>query len=689
MVLNSGAEREHEPVSSAGEGPSEGDKASLMLTPVSADSGEEAVPASGRARARLIAPQPAQIGLPVAVLCLAGVLAAMQATILLLGSDAPPILPALAGAMALVLLGSLPVTGWWVVRRLRTAGAAEEQALRDLLGAGTEACLWWWEPVKDQAWFSERWEEQLGFTPASQDALGSWAARVHPGDRATFKADFDRLVDGWTDTIELGCRLIVSPDRHRWVHIRAVVSRAPDGRAARVAGSVSDVTEQHRAQYTLAHRAFHDPLTGLPNRALFRDRLGNAFARAQADPDYRFAVLHLDIDRFAMINDVLGHRQGDRLLVDIARRLEPCVGPGDTLARYGGDEFTVLLDPLQTPQHAQEVATRLQAAVAVPISAGGRELVLSSTIGTALSDEKYTAPDELIRNAGAAKTQAKADGRAGHALFNSAIHRRMEAAMHLEAELRLAVDRRELQVYYQPIVHAGNERLRGFEALLRWQHDTLGWVSPADFVPLAEQTGLIERIGLFVAEEVCHTMVTWPDQQVTVSVNLSPIQLGSASLVQDLTRVFRESGVDPTRLHFELTETAVMKDEGKSLAVLTALKALGVHLCIDDFGTGHSSLLYLQKFPIDVLKIDRAFVHGMDPERPGIVRTIVDLARSLGMSTVAEGVEEPAQRQALQGLGCDALQGFLFSRAVPEPDARQMLDHAPDWYARVTRDTVE
>ncbi len=661
-----------------------------MLTPVApVRLHDGAAPQDSPNRPASPEPTQASLLLPVTVLSLAGVLAALQSAILLLGTGAPRLLTVVAGAVALVLLGTLPVAGWRILRRLRTAGAVEEQALKDLLGAGTDACLWWWEPAKDEGWFSERWEELLGFTPTTQNALESWARRVHPADRDAFRADFGRLLDGWTDTIEFGCRLVLDADQQRQVRIRAVVSRTPDGRADRVAGSVMDVTDRQKAQSELAHGAFHDPLTGLPNRALFRDRLGHAFARARRDPAYHFAVLHLDIDRFAIINDVLGHREGDKLLVDIARRLELCVQPGDTIARYGGDEFTVLLDPLSSPSRAEEVVALLQAAVSEPVQASGRELVLSATIGMALSDSKYTAPDELIRNAGAAKSSAKAEGGAGHLLFNSAMHRRMEKAMHLEAELRLAVERDELEVHYQPIVEADSARLRGFEALLRWRHESLGWVSPSDFVPLAEQIGLIERIGLFVAEEVCKTVSQWPSPELTVSVNLSPIQLRARSLVSDLARVFEQTGVDPNRLSFELTETAVMKDEVESLAVLTELKDLGVRLCIDDFGTGHSSLLYLHRFPIDVLKIDRAFVLDMDPSRPGIVRTIVDLARSLGMSTVAEGVEQPEQRRVLQGLGCDALQGFLFSEAVPGADAREMLDHQPEWGLDQVIDTGE
>jgi len=589
------------------------------------------------------------------------------------------------GLLGALGLGALPLA---VTRLGGRDAATSDHALRDLMGAGAEACLWTWTPSTGESWFSQRWVQAFGFTPDPTAPIRSWAVRLHPADRAGFDAEIKQVMAGNTDHLEHVHRLLVRPDRHRWVRVRAAVQRSPDGSVDRVAGSVLDVTERHRAEAELTHGAFHDPLTELPNRALFLDRVRHALARSRRDPNHRFAVLHMDLDRFGMINDGLGHRQGDQLLIQLSRRLLSCVRPGDTMARHGGDEFTFLLEPLESREQAGEVTDRLREALKEPFEVGGRTFVLTASFGIAMSGPSYVSASDLVRDADTAKNYAKSEGSGSHRMFDSAMHRNVLEAIEMEEMLREALEEKQLRVEYQPIVHAEDLSVVAYEALVRWNHPLRGEMQPSEFVSLAEENGLIVQIGLHVLEESCRQLAAWGSVSTLMNVNLSPRQFRSETLVADVARILEATGVDPSLLRLELTETSVMDDEERSARIINELKSLGVRLCIDDFGTGYSSLLTLHRFPIDVLKIDKEFVHGMDLDSPGMVQTIIDLGRSMGLSTVAEGVETVEQRDVLRTLGCDALQGFLFSKAVPA-DAAQRLADSPSWDLTSTQLTLE
>lgn len=553
----------------------------------------------------------------------------------------------------------------------------DRHRVRALFGEGVDACLWSWSPDEGRAWFSPRWQPVFGFVPDPENPRASWLERVHPADKQGLVNELRRVTQAGATQFEYLHRVQVRPDRERWVRLRGAAMRDETGRTVLVAGSALDVTDQHRAEAELTHGAFHDPLTELPNRALFLDRVRHALARARRDPDHRFAVLHLDLDRFSMVNDGLGHRQGDQLLIQLSRRLLGSVRPGDTVARLGGDEFTILLEPVDSRDGAEEVAQRFHDALAAPFSVGDRSLVLTATIGIAMSGPQYTAAAELVRDADTAKNQAKREGPGSQRLFDSQMHRNVLASIELETMLREALDEGQLRVEYQPIVSVEDLDVVGYEALVRWDHPTAGTMHPSEFVPLAERTGLIHRVGLFVLREALSRQ-SGRLSRTTMSVNLSPAQFRAPTLVQDVAAVLEETGADPSLLRLEITETSVMEDEERASQVLHGLKELGCALCIDDFGTGYSSLLTLHRFPIDVLKVDREFVSRMDPKHPGMVQTIIMLARSLEMETVAEGVETEEQRDTLIALGCDALQGFLFSPAVPAGDAWE-LEATPTW----------
>jgi diguanylate cyclase (GGDEF)-like protein len=432
-----------------------------------------------------------------------------------------------------------------------------------------------------------------------------------------------------------------------------------------------DITARKMAEERLMHDAFHDGLTGLPNRALFRDRLGQTMRRARRRKDHLFAVLFLDLDRFKVINDSMGHMMGDDLLVAIARRLKTCTRPGDTIARLGGDEFTILLDDIEDEQEASLVADRIHEELSLPFNLDGQRVYVTASIGIALGADGYRKPEELLRDADTAMYRAKMLGKARHVVFDKAMHARAVAQLQLESDLWQVIERNQLVLHYQPMVELGSGRVIGLEALVRWNHPQRGLIMPAQFIPLAEETRLIAQVGRWVLKEACRQMRSWQKRLATafpisVSVNLSGKQLAQPDLIEQVEQVLKETGLDPEWLKLEITESVVMENAKATVAMLGRLRALGLELHIDDFGTGYSSLSYLHRFPVDRLKIDRSFVSNMSMEDKNseIVRTIIQLARNLGMGVVAEGVQTAEQLAHLKALGCEHGQGYFFSRPL-------------------------
>ena len=432
----------------------------------------------------------------------------------------------------------------------------------------------------------------------------------------------------------------------------------------------TDVTIRRRAQARLLRAAFYDPLTGLPNRVLFKDRLEVAHARGRGRDALRFAVFFLDLDRFKLVNDSLGHRAGDELLVQIARRLEGCARAGDTVARLGGDEFTLLVEDIAGPQDAVAVAERIHRALAAPFLVEGHEVFAGASIGIALGGPETERPEHLLRDADTAMYRAKLGG-TRHAVFDASMHERAIASLRLENELRRAIQRNELRLHWQPIVDLDGARMVAIEALVRWEHRERGLILPNEFIPLAEETGLILPLGAWVLEEACRTARTFP-AGLTISVNTSGRQLLQPDFMPQLADLLATSGLEPSRLRLELTESMLIGNGPAVIERLEKLRALGVRLCIDDFGTGYSSLSYLHELPIEALKIDRSFVQalGDDSRKLKIVQSILLLGTALGIEVVAEGVETPAQAEALRRLGGRHAQGFLFARPVPASELK-------------------
>lgn len=504
---------------------------------------------------------------------------------------------------------------------------------------------------------------------------------THPEDRPTIRDHLDRLVTGDLASYQVEQRYLHTDGREVWAAISASVVRDPGGVPLYVVHQIEDVTARRRDGERLAHQAIHDPLTGLPNRLLFVDRLRRALAAG--DGHGHTAVLFLDLDHFKVVNDSLGHSAGDRLLVTIADRLRAAVRPDDVVARFGGDEFVVLCQRVPDARAAAEVADRIAAAVARPVTLTEGEVYVTVSVGIALSGADLDTPDTMLQHADAAMYSAKDRGRARVEMYESGSRDRAVRYLRTGNELHRALERGELRVFFQPITSLETGRIAGFEALVRWQHPERGLVGPDQFVGLAEETGLVVPIGAWILEQACTQARAWHQQgaPITISVNLSPRQLAEPTLVDTVAGAIERTGIDPELVWLEITESTLVRDAEVAVSRLRALTALGVHLSVDDFGTGHSSMSYLQRFPVEALKVDRSFVDGLgrEPEATAICTAVVSLAHALGMRAVAEGVETPEQVAILRTLGCELAQGYLFGRPAPADrfEVRRGLRHRP------------
>jgi len=572
----------------------------------------------------------------------------------------------LLGSGSVALLGVVVVLYAERARRSEDRARHMVQDARDLIVVADAAGI-----IKDQSTWGA---EVLGYGPRELIGLNVLAL-AH--DDAAARQLFDAAVAAPGERFSVELQMRHADGSWRYVEARArSVLDVPE--VAGIMASFRDITEQRALQAEVAHQALHDPLTGLANRALFRNRVEHALTR-RGNP--LPAVLLVDLDGFKVVNDSLGHAAGDELLIAVSQRLRLCVRPDDTVARLGGDEFAVLLDDVADPRDVGNVARRILRSLQEPYTVAEKELFVTASIGVAVHETEGV--DQLLRDADVALYMAKSQGKGGYVVFDLRTHSGAIESLQLEADLRRAIDRGEFVLYYQPVVELRTERIVGVEALVRWNHPERGLLLPQEFLPLAEDTDLMMEIGRWVVEQASAQSRKWQhrfsvDPPLSVSVNLSATELRTGSVVEDLARAAAESGAQPVNLVLEITERMMLGDAEGTIAVLKELKQLGVKLAVDDFGGGQASLSQLQRFPVDVLKIDPSFVDGLDrgPEDSALARAIVRLAQVLQLEVVAEGVEREEQLTALVELGCQMGQGFLFARPLDEATMTAVLERA-------------
>jgi diguanylate cyclase (GGDEF)-like protein/PAS domain S-box-containing protein len=523
-------------------------------------------------------------------------------------------------------------------------------------------------------------EGLIGYNPEEGSGVRLWRERLHPEDRERVLAADERFERADEERFGAEYRLLAKDGSVVWVLEDAVLVKDAAGGPLYWQGILYDITERKEAEEWLEHRAFHDPLTDLPNRQLLLDRLGHALARTQRRAGGTVAVLFLDLDDFKVVNDSLGHNAGDRLLVAVGERLGGCLRPEDTLARFGGDEFVVLVEDAEGPEEAVRVTERLiECLEEAPFDLEGGELFVRASVGIALGSACTKSAEDLLRDADTAMYRAKDEG-SGYAVFDPALYERAVRRLRLESELRRAVEREEFVLHYQPIFDFGSRGVWGVEALVRWKHPERGLLAPSEFIALAEDTGLIVPIGRWVLEEACRRTKWWQQSSprsapLRVIVNFSAKQLRHPGCVGHIEEALRRSGLGAGSLSLDVTESAFIDAFEANTLALRRIENLGVGLSIDDFGTGYSSLSYLKRLPAGVIKIDKSFVGGLgeDAQDTAIVRMVTDLAHTLGMEVIAEGVETEGQAALLEEMGCDMAQGFHFTRPLPPEAASEVL----------------
>ncbi len=549
-----------------------------------------------------------------------------------------------------------------------------------LLIMGINDGVWDWDLRTNEVYYSPRWKVLLGYQEHELgQTLEEWLNRIHPQDVERVKLNLTLHVQGQTPHFQQEYRIRHKNGQYRWALSRGQVLRDQYGQAYRMAGSLTDQTEHRMAETQLLHDALHDPLTGLPNRALLLDRLGQALRHARRRATYHFALLFIDIDRFKVINDSLGHSAGDQLLIEFTHRLQHYLRPDDTIARIGGDEFVILLDDLSELDDALVVAQRLLSAFQAPFIVRGQSFFATASIGVHLKSDLNQAPDEYIRNADIAMYRAKVAGGNRYVIFQQEMHATLRERMELENSLYQALEKQELRVYYQPIFCLETKNLKGVEALVRWEHPFEGLIQPDKFIPIAEETGLIIPIGAYVLWHACQQMQQWfalfPGLQFILSVNVSARQISQPHLVDTILETLSRTGFPTEFLQLEITETTVVENPDAAMQILLKLKEHNIRLAMDDFGTGYSSLGYLSRLPIDVLKIDRCFVKDLDQDENSleIIRAILGIAQGMNLVVVAEGIETETQAQHLLALGCRSGQGYFFSKPLSVEEMTQLI----------------
>ena len=567
-----------------------------------------------------------------------------------------------------------------------TQRKAGEAALREseeryaLATSGANDGIWDWDLRNGAMYFSPRWLAVLGLEEGAVGASPEeWFHRVHVDDLPRVKADLADHLEARSPHFESEHRVLHKDGKFRWVLVRGLAVRDDRGEAYRMAGSLTDIADRKLTEEQLIHDALHDSLSGLPNRAFFLTLLDRAIKRTRRRHDYLFAVMFVDLDRFKLVNDSLGHTVGDQLLMAISERLRRCLRPGDVVARLGGDEFSILLEDVGEVNDATRVAERIQAELKEPFIFDGHEVFTSASIGIALSTAGHDRPEYFLRDADTAMYRAKARGKARYEMFDEAMHVRAVAELRLETDLRRALEREEFRVRYQPIVSLHDSRAIGFEALIRWQHNERGLVAPVEFIPVAEETGLIVPMSQWVMETACRQTRAWLDEfpelpDLSISVNLSAKHFQQADLLGQIQRVLEQTGLPAKNLKLEITESVLMDGPESHIATIRGLREAGIQVLIDDFGTGYSSLSYLQRFSVDTLKIDRSFLMEQgDGEGWDIVETIITLAEDLGVTVIAEGVETEEQNARLKQLRCGHAQGYLFREPMDAEAATTLL----------------
>ncbi len=569
--------------------------------------------------------------------------------------------------------GHLEATLKEALRRREEIGPNRRRSARDILKSVVHAGAWFWEwdTLRQTIRFPLDWKAQAGF-PATEALVHptEWLDRVHPEDRALLENRLASLKEGHITFFDLDYR-IAFVGGWRWLRCHAARLPGEGDNVSLVGGSHQDITDLKKLQERLAQHAYTDDLTGLANRALFLNRLEQALARFARYPKQGFAVIALDVDHFKRFLDSAGYRAGDRAILEISKRLTTQLRTVDTVARVGEDQFALLLADVEGVPDVLAAARRLSLAMSEPIRVDGQECVLPAKMGIVLSQSGCGEPEDILHDAFTAMYRAKRGKNGPFELFDPAMRRHAKDRLTMEGELRQALKRGELRVFYQPIIRISHGGLSGFEALVRWMHPERGLIPPSEFLPLAEETGLIVPLGDWVLREACRQMRQWTQEyglseDLAINVNLSSRQLGQADLAGRVLEVVRESGLDPSRLRLEITESALFENEETSLSNLRRLKAHRLKFHLDDFGTGYSSLNHLCLLPIDAVKVDRSFVSRMhEPGRPtDVVKAIVLMARELGLGVVAEGVERELHYQRLKELDCAEAQGFYFSKPI-------------------------